>query len=335
MLLELDDVETNEAAQRIDAPDHVHFVVIPPGGPQTKPKACNVGLALAEGRYLVIYDAEDRPDPGQLREVVGRFADADPDLVCLQARLNYVNATENLLTRCFTLEYSFWFDSMLPGLDALRLPIPLGGTSNHFSVSALRYLRGWDPYNVTEDADLGLRAASHGVRVGITESTTWEEACSHVRPWIRQRTRWIKGYMVTALVHSRRPVHFWQENGVRGTVGLVGLIMGTPAMFLAAPFLWVLFLYSFLGGPTSFLDMPQWAKDAAFANFVIGNLSVMALSALAARRRRAYDLIPYALLNPAYWILHSIAAWRALYQLFRSPGHWEKTPHGLRHGPRT
>ena len=333
MLLELDDTETITAANVLDAPHFIQFVVIPPGGPQTKPKACNVGLALAEGKYLVIYDAEDRPEAGQLREIVSRFATSDPDVVCLQARLNYFNTDENLLTRSFTLEYSFWFDAMLPGLDAAGLPIPLGGTSNHFSIAALRYLRGWDPHNVTEDADLGLRAASHGLRIGITESTTWEEACSQWRPWIRQRTRWIKGYMVTALVHSRRPRHFWRESGARGTIGLVGLVMGTPAMFLAAPILWALWLVSFLGGSMSFLAMPQWAKDAALANLVLGNVSMILLCAIAAIRRKDYALVPFALLNPAYWMLHSIAAWRALYQLVRAPGHWEKTPHGLLHGP--
>ncbi len=333
VLLELDDTDTIAAAQELDAPPSVQFVVIPPGGPQTKPKACNVGLALAEGKYLVIFDAEDRPEPGQLREIVARFAEEDPDVACIQARLNYFNADENILTRCFTLEYSLWFDEMLPGLDSWHLPIPLGGTSNHFSTAALRYVRGWDPYNVTEDADLGLRAAAHGLRVGIADSTTWEEACSQWRPWIRQRTRWIKGYMVTALVHSRRPRHFWREGGWRGVLGLVGLVMGTPAMFLAAPVLWGLFLWSFLGGSMGWLTMPHWAKEAAFANLVLGNGAMIILSALAARRRKAYDLIPFALLNPAYWILHSIAAWRALFQLVRSPGHWEKTPHGLRHGP--
>ena len=205
LLMEADDDETIAAAKAARPPDHVRFVVVPAGGPQTKPKACNVGLALAEGEFLVIYDAEDRPEPGQLREVVARFLETPDDVVCLQARLNYFNARENLLTRMFTLEYSFWFDDMLPGLDAMRLPIPLGGTSNHFRVSALRELGGWDPYNVTEDADLGVRAAAEGKTVGIIESTTWEEACSEWKAWIRQRTRWIKGYMVTALVHMRRP----------------------------------------------------------------------------------------------------------------------------------
>ena len=265
--------------------------------------------------------------------MVARFRQTPEDVVCLQARLNYFNARENLLTRMFTLEYSFWFDYMLPGLDAMRLPIPLGGTSNHFRVSALRELGAWDPYNVTEDADLGVRAAAEGKTVGITESTTWEEACSEWKAWIRQRTRWIKGYMVTALVHMRRPRQLLRETGVRGVFGVLGLIAGTPAMFLACPLVWAFWLFTFLGGTVAGFHLPPWVETATFVNLVVGNGAMILLSALAARRRHAYDLIPFALLNPAYWMLHSIAAYRALWQLVVSPSHWEKTPHGIVHGP--
>jgi cellulose synthase/poly-beta-1,6-N-acetylglucosamine synthase-like glycosyltransferase len=332
LLMEPDDVETIAAAKRARPPDYVRFVVVPAGGPQTKPKACNVGLALANGEYLVIYDAEDRPEPGQLREVVARFTEASDDVACFQARLNYFNASENILTRMFTLEYSFWFDYMLPGLDAWNLPIPLGGTSNHFRVDSLRALGGWDPYNVTEDADLGVRASAQGRTVGITRSTTWEEACSETRAWIRQRTRWIKGYMVTALVHLRHPKRLWNETGTRGVVGVVGLIAGTPAMFLACPVVWAFWLYSFLGGSIPGVHLPEWVQLTTDWNLVISNGAMIVLTAFAAWRRKAYGLIPFALLNPAYWILHSVAAWRALFQLVLSPFHWEKTPHGIEHG---
>ena len=333
LLLEADDDETIEAAKTAAPPDFVRLVVIPPGGPQTKPKACNIGLALAEGEFLVIYDAEDRPEPGQLREVVAAFRDASPETVCVQARLNYFNTTTNILTRMFTLEYSFWFDYMLPGLDAMRLPIPLGGTSNHFRVDALRQLGGWDPFNVTEDADLGVRASALGLTVGIIDSTTWEEACSEWHAWIRQRTRWIKGYMVTSLVQLRSPLQAWRNLGLRGMVGLIGLIAGTPALFLAAPIMWAFFLYTFLGGVVPQFALPAWTQTLTFFTLVIGNGAMVALTALAARRRRNTRLMGYALLNPAYWVLHSIAAWRALFQLVVSPAHWEKTPHGIQHGP--
>jgi cellulose synthase/poly-beta-1,6-N-acetylglucosamine synthase-like glycosyltransferase len=332
VLMEADDPETFAAARASKAPDNVRFVLVPPGHPQTKPKACNVGLMLAEGEYLVIYDAEDRPDPDQLRDVINRFRAADDDVVCVQARLNYFNARENVLTRMFTLEYTFWFDVMLPGLDRLRLPIPLGGTSNHFRVDRLRELGGWDPYNVTEDADLGVRASATGGVVIVSPSTTWEEACSEWKSWIRQRTRWIKGYMMTAMVHLREPFSVRSTIGVRGMVGLIGLIAGTPLTFLACPLVWGFWVWSFLGLPVGSLHLHGWVHTAALANLIIGNGSMVVMAAIAMWRRDR-RLAAFALLMPLYWLLHSLAAWRAAWQVVFSPHRWEKTPHGIVHGP--
>jgi cellulose synthase/poly-beta-1,6-N-acetylglucosamine synthase-like glycosyltransferase len=232
----------------------------------------------------------------------------------------------------FTLEYSYWFDYMLPGLDRLGLPIPLGGTSNHFRADRLRSLGGWDAFNVTEDADLGLRAAAKGYTVGIIASTTFEEACSQVIPFVRQRTRWIKGYMQTAIVHSRRPVTFTREAGVRSLAGLVLLIAGTPATFLAVPLMWfvtAVWLVGAVSGPTVSHLFPHPFDMLAEFSMVVGNLGMIGLNALAVVRRRMFHLLPFALLAPLYWVLHSIAAWRALDQLIRRPFVWEKTPHGL------
>ncbi len=332
LLLEEDDEETIAAARAARPPSMVKFVIVPRGKPQTKPRACNLGLVFARGEFLVIYDAEDIPEPGQLREAVSAFRNSGPELACVQARLNYYNAHENLLTRMFTLEYSWWFDYMLPGLDRLRLPIPLGGTSNHFRTSVLRELGGWDAWNVTEDADLGLRANAKGYTVGVIASTTFEEACGRYRPWIKQRTRWIKGYMQTALVHSRQPLRSLAAAGPRGALGLGLLVAGTPLTFLASPVMWVITAMSFApalwgAGPADLLPGPF--ELVALANLVIGNLFMIALNALAVGRRRILGLLPFALLNPVYWILHSIAAWRALGQLAFNPFVWEKTPHGL------
>jgi len=209
--LEEDDSETLASARAAKPPEYVRILVVPAGEPQTKPRACNYGLAFAFGEYVVIYDAEDHPEPDQLRAAISAFKRAeferayvDPKkrpLICVQAALSYFNADANLMTRMFAVEYSQWFDAMLPGLDDLGVPLPLGGTSNHFHAQGLVELGGWDPYNVTEDADLGMRAAAYGYRVSTIESTTWEEACSQTRAWVRQRTRWIKGYMVTSGVN--------------------------------------------------------------------------------------------------------------------------------------
>jgi cellulose synthase/poly-beta-1,6-N-acetylglucosamine synthase-like glycosyltransferase len=329
LLLEEGDDETIAAAKASQPPEFVRFIIVPAGDPKTKPKACNVGLNFATGDFLVIYDAEDRPDPDQLRKVVTAFGEAPPNVACVQARLNYFNATWNILTRLFTLEYSYWFDYMLPGLDALGLPIPLGGTSNHFRTDLLRQLGAWDPWNVTEDADLGIRATAQGYRVRVIESTTWEEACSEWKAWIRQRTRWIKGYMVTTLVHSRHPYRFLRSCGVRGTLGLVGLIAGTPLTFLACPFVYALGLYSYVGGSLPGVHFAPWVITLVSTNLLLGIGSMVVLGGVAVLRRRAWHLAPFALLNPFFWMLHSIASWRALYQLVRSPFNWEKTPHGL------
>ena len=335
VLLEEGDDETIEAANAAEMPSFVHLVVVPSVGPRTKPKACNVGLALATGELLVIYDAEDRPEPDQLRLAAAAFAGAASSTVCFQARLNYYNTYQNFLTRMFTIEYSTWFDFVLPGLEAMRLPIPLGGTSNHFRTSALRAVGGWDPYNVTEDADLGLRASALGLEVGVIDSTTWEEACSETRAWIRQRTRWIKGYIITAMVQLRRPSTALARLGWRGMVGLFGIVLGTPVLFLSAPLVWAFWLYTFLGGVVPDFVVPTWLSWVSLVTLVGGNVAMIAVGALAARRRGQNRLAGFALLNPVYWVLHSVAAWRALFQVATSPSVWEKTPHGISHGPPT
>lgn len=331
LLMEEEDTETITAARSALSRGNIRIVVVPDGQPRTKPRACNVGLRLADGDFVVIFDAEDRPEPHQLREAVAEFAAAPPEVSCLQARLNYFNARENLLTRLFTLEYSYWFDYMLPGLDRLRLPIPLGGTSNHFRAEGLREAGGWDAYNVTEDADLGLRQHVLGQRVGVIPSTTYEEAVNHVRAWIPQRTRWIKGYIQTAIVHSRNPIRMLSSLGPRGTLGFVLLIAGTPLAFLATPIVWALFglwLVGAAGAPSVDL-LPGLLGWIGLANLVVGNGMLVVLNALAVVRRRMWWLVPFALLAPFYWLLHSYAAWRALIQYVYAPHRWEKTPHGL------
>lgn len=336
VLLEEDDHETLEAAKAAGPPETVQFVVVGQSEPKTKPKACNVGLFLARGDFVVIYDAEDRPEPDQLKKAVLAFAQESSDTVCVQAALNYFNANENFLTRMFTLEYSFWFDYMLPGLDALRLPIPLGGTSNHFRADALRELGGWDPFNVTEDADLGVRAAARGYRVGIIESTTYEEANSRLGNWIRQRSRWVKGYMQTALVHARHPVKLVRRVGLKQALGFGMLVAGTPLTFLMSPILWGLWTYWIFTRSEIFAAaFPAVTLYISMFNLLIGNMLTIYLGMLAIFKRRQFRLVLAALLNPVYWLLHSVAAYKALGQLVTRPFYWEKTEHGLtRHDAR-
>jgi len=330
VLLEQDDLETRQALIAQRPPANVTLVEVPREGPSTKPKACNVGLLIATGELLVIFDAEDRPEPDQLRVVASLFAESEPDVACIQAALNYHNAGANLLTRLFALEYSLWFDYVLPGLDALGLPIPLGGTSNHFRTDALRDLGGWDPFNVTEDADLGIRAAVMGTRVRVVASTTWEEAIGRIPGFLRQRTRWIKGYMQTGLVHLRHPWRLARAVGWAQMAGFVLLVVGTPLVFLLLWPLDLVFVAS-LVVPSRLVIGSLGAPVVAIGlvDLVVGNAMMIYLSMVAVFRRRQWSLVPAAILTPVYWLLHATASLRALGQLATRPHFWDKTEHGV------
>jgi cellulose synthase/poly-beta-1,6-N-acetylglucosamine synthase-like glycosyltransferase len=330
IVLEAGDRETIEAARTLGLEGVFEIILVPPSSPQTKPKACNFALRFARGEYLVIYDAEDRPEPDQLRKVVATFRRSPPNTACLQCRLNYYNAAENWLTRMFTLDYALWFDHMLPGLERLNMPIPLGGTSNHFRTAVLRELHAWDPFNVTEDADLGIRIGQKGYRVGVVDSTTFEEASCQTGNWIRQRSRWIKGYMQTLLVHTRRPLHLIRHAGPLGFLGFIFFIGGTVLTGLFNPIFWALYLCWLVASVGSF-DMlfPPILLFLALFNLLAGNGAFIYLTMLAPIHRRWLELIPYSLTVFGYWVLMSIAAYKALYQLLRDPFFWEKTHHGV------
>lgn len=330
LLLEEDDATTLQAAKDARPPANWRFIVVPNQQPRTKPKACNYGLVFARGDYLVIYDAEDIPEPTQLKMAVCAFRKNSAEYVCFQAALNYFNAADNVLTRMFTLEYSYWFDYLIPGLDRLRLPIPLGGTSNHFDVAKLRVLGGWDPFNTTEDADLGIRAAAEKYRIGFINSTTFEEANGDLGNWIRQRSRWVKSYMQTFLVYWRHPVRLVRTIGLKDFLAFNLFIGGTPLTFLAAPPLWALFIFWLITRSHMVEPLfPDAVLYLALANLLLGNFFGIYLNMIAIYLRRNYALMPYALLNPLYWILHSIASYKALGQLFTKPFYWEKTQHGI------
>ncbi|SPF43532.1 Glycosyl transferase (fragment) [Candidatus Desulfosporosinus infrequens] len=238
LLIEEDDVEALELLRSMKLPNYYTSIVVPHSKPKTKPKACNYGLIHARGEYVVIFDAEDRPEPDQLKKVHLAFNRSSDKCCCIQAKLNYYNSEQNLLTRWFTQEYSMWYDLLLPGLMQLDIPIPLGGTSNHFKTEILKRLNAWDPYNVTEDADLGIRLYGEGFTTAIVDSRTWEEANSRTGNWIRQRSRWIKGYMLTWFVHMRFPLRLWRQIGTRGMIGLQVVVLATPLL----PFMDVSFL---------------------------------------------------------------------------------------------
>lgn len=332
LLLEEDDEATRGAAAQVDLPPGFRVTVVPPSFPRTKPKACNIGLEEATGEYLVVYDAEDRPEPDQLRKAVAAFRRVERTVICLQCRLNFYNPYQNLLTRWFAAEYSAWFDLSLPGLCALGAVIPLGGTSNHFFTSRLRELMGWDAYNVTEDCDLGVRIYRQGYKSRMLNTTTWEEACSSLWFWICQRTRWLKGYIQTYLVHMRQPFRLFRELGPANFCHFQVLVGGIVFTFLINPLYWILTLIWFLFRTESLTSLFPWTVFAMGAVCLFaGNFGFVYVGAIACYRRGYYDLVKYALLSPIYWMMMSYSGWRAFVQFFLNPFHWEKTKHGLFH----
>jgi cellulose synthase/poly-beta-1,6-N-acetylglucosamine synthase-like glycosyltransferase len=334
ILFEEDDLETYVAARRANPGPHVSLVRIPPTGPRTKPKACNVGLAGAQGEFVTIYDAEDRPDPLQLRRAVAAFADLPPEIACLQAKLSYHNVDQNLITRWFTAEYELWFGQLLPGLVARNAPLPLGGTSNHFRRDTLVEVGAWDPFNVTEDADLGIRLHRAGYRTQVLDSTTLEEANSDFVNWVKQRSRWYKGYLQTWLVHMRQPRVLWRQLGPGGFLGFNLFVGGTPLVAILNPIFWALTVLWFLARPDWVNALfPAWLYYASLFSMVFGNAAVTYMAMVSARTTRHPSLVIAAALQPAYWVMMSVAALKALIQLVHTPSFWEKTVHGLDRDP--
>ncbi|RYE09614.1 MAG: glycosyltransferase [Hyphomicrobiales bacterium] len=304
------------------------MVVVPQGAPHTKPKAIDYALPLARGEYLVVYDAEDVPAPDQLRLAAARFA-ADPELACLQAELVPENAHENVLTALFAGEYAGLFGRLLPALARWGLPVPLGGTSNHFRTQILRELGGWDAFNVTEDADLGVRLARRGLRAETFASRTYEEAPLDIRSWMAQRTRWMKGWMQTFIVHNRAPLLFLRDIGWRGFLGFQVLVGGMIlSSLLHTLFIGVLLARLMTEGAIGLVpqDWLDWFAVGILATGYGGAFAVV-LSGLI--HQRAYHLIPAQTVLPFYWILHSIAAIYAARELITRPMHWAKTRHGV------
>lgn len=330
IVLEETDYETIEAAVDLGLEGVFEIILVPESHPQTKPKACNYALNYARGEYLVIYDAEDKPEPDQIKKVIAAFRTSPENTACIQCRLNYYNARENWLTRMFTLDYSLWFDLMLPGLERMGIPIPLGGTSNHFRMDVLKELHAWDPFNVTEDADLGIRLTQKGYRVGVIESTTFEEANVSIPNWIRQRSRWVKGYMQTFLVHTRRPVHLFRTIGPAGVLGFVAFIGGTFLTGLLNPISWLISVaWLIFGSQAIEAYFPPILLYMSLANLLIGNGLLIYLTMIAPLRRNWTDLAPWGLSVLGYWVLMTIASYKALSQLLFNPFYWEKTQHGL------
>jgi cellulose synthase/poly-beta-1,6-N-acetylglucosamine synthase-like glycosyltransferase len=333
LILEDGDAVTRAAVAATDLPDTMQVVVVPDGAPRTKPRALNYALSFATGDYVVVYDAEDVPEPDQLLKALRVFAEDQGRLGCVQARLNIYNSRQSPLTRQFTIEYTALFDIMLPVLEWLSLPVPLGGTSNHFPRKVLDQVGGWDPFNVTEDADLGIRLERAGWRARVLDSTTWEEAPATYRTWRGQRTRWLKGWIQTWLVHTRQPMQLWRELGAWKFMGLQMLMGGMVLAALVHPWFYVLLAHDWWNG--TLFEAPRTAVGEAMlwlgvVNLAAGYLGAILLGVLAVRRRGDAGIAWSLLWMPVYWLGISLAAYRALVQLIFAPHLWEKTQHSAR-----
>jgi len=327
LLCEADDAETIAAIKAARPPEYCKILPVPPSRPRTKPKACNYALPMLRGEFVVIFDAEDRPEPAQLKKAVASFR-ARSDISCLQVPLNYYNRTENLLTKLFSIEYSALFRLQLPALERLAIPIPLGGTSNHIRRSALMEVGGWDAYNVTEDADLGIRLRYFGHHTAMLNSITLEESPVSLGAWLKQRSRWIKGYIQTWLVFTRNPGEMRARLGFGGYYGFQ-FFVGAPALtFILAPFFWAGCLFATAGLWHS--PLPNPLLVTCCLSMLCGALSHW-LYAKAAVKQEGWgaEMLPAVAVYPFYWLLHSVASFIALWQLATRPHYWAKTTHGV------
>lgn len=333
---EEDDPATRAALAATGLATNMRILTVPPGAPRTKPRALNFALTYAAGDIVTVFDAEDVPEPGQLKAAVRAFRAGGAGLACVQARLDIYNSRDSFFSRQFTLEYAALFGAILPAYQRLAIPLPLGGTSNHFPRAILERAGGWDPFNVTEDADLGVRLARAGYRVAMIDAATWEEAPVSFRQWLGQRTRWIKGWMQTYIVHMRAPSRLIRELGWRGFIGFQLIFGGLVLSALLHPLFYLLAGVALASGGLESLPREGWPG----ALFVVSAVNVLAsyasailLSLLVAGRRRATGLLIAAFAIPLYWLAISLAAYRALADLVRRPHHWSKTAHGRGRGP--
>ena len=332
LILEESDEPMIRKVASMKLPSHFEVIVVPRSNPQTKPKALNYALAFARGELLTIYDAEDIPEPMQLRKAVAGFVQFPPDVACLQAELTFFNPNESWLARQFTLEYATLFTLVLPALAKNKMPLPLGGTSNHFRVDVLRRIGGWDPYNVTEDADIGIRLARHGFRAMTFDSITYEEANTELRNWLHQRARWMKGFLQSWLVHMRQPLLLLREVGPAGFLLVQAMLIGVVLSSTLYPIFLGLVAFQFILDILGSQQPALWLvtlRGSYLGFLVLGTVITMLSGLLALRRKHYFGWWGTLITMPIYWMLASLAGWMAIWQFIHAPFKWNKTRHGL------
>jgi cellulose synthase/poly-beta-1,6-N-acetylglucosamine synthase-like glycosyltransferase len=299
------------------------------GGLTTKPRALNYALDFCKGSIIGVWDAEDWPEADQIEKVVSRFQKASDDVVCLQGILDYYNSRSSWLARCFTIEYAMWWRMIMPGIARLGLVIPLGGTTLFFKRDVLEELGGWDAHNVTEDADLGLRLARHGYKTELLHTVTREEATSRVWPWVRQRSRWLKGFLVTYFVHMRSPGNLLKDLGFLRFMGVQTLFVMAVSQFAAAPVLWSFWLTLFGVTHPVAETLGTPAVWSLIGLFVTTEVLALTMGLIAVSRPEHRHLLPFVPTMMFYFGLGALAAYKAIWELVRAPFFWDKTQHGV------
>jgi cellulose synthase/poly-beta-1,6-N-acetylglucosamine synthase-like glycosyltransferase len=329
LVLEEDDLTTLETIEKTELPQWMRAIRVPAGTLKTKPRALNYALDFCRGSIIGVYDAEGAPARDQINIVINRFAARGPEVACLQGILDFYNADSNWLSRCFTVEYATWFRVMLPGLEKLGLAIPLGGTTLFFRRDVLEKLGGWDAHNVTEDADLDIRLARHGYRTELIPTVTGEEANGRAWPWIKQRSRWLKGYAITYGVHMSRPLALWRDLGAWRFFGVQLLFAGTLSQFILAPVLWSFWLLP-LGLPHPLSGvLPTSMFWTLGALFFVSELLGIAVSMLAVHSASHMHLLKWVPTLHLYFPLAAIASYKGIWELMTRPFYWDKTAHGV------
>jgi len=328
LLLEEVDDTTAAVLSSIDLPSHMQVLTVPKDWLQTKPKAMNYALPFCTGDIIGIYDAEDAPEPDQIKKVVNHFMHAPANVACVQGNLDFYNSRENWMARCFTIDYAMWFRVLLKGIQTLGIPIPLGGTTIFFRRNVLIEIGGWDAHNVTEDAELGMRLARFGYKCEMIDSTTWEEANCVPISWVRQRSRWLKGYAMTWASHMRSPIELWRDLGPKGFIGFQVIMLSGLTSHLSAPLFLCLWLSSFGLPIVPIAELPTAYWYFFIGVMIIGECAMLIVASMALWNRRKRHLFPYILALPFYWALGSLAAYKAMFEVVVAPFYWDKTSHG-------
>jgi len=330
LVLEEHDIVTRETIARTQMPSWMSVIEVPTAGTlTTKPRALNYALDFCRGSIIGVWDAEDAPEPDQIEKVVTRFHEAPDNVACLQGILDYYNSKTNWLSRCFTIEYATWWRVVLPGIARLGLVIPLGGTTLFFRRSILEKLSGWDAHNVTEDADLGVRLARYGYVTELIPTVTYEEANCRAWPWVKQRSRWLKGFLITWCVHMRSPRGLLRDLGLLRFLGAQTLLLATFAQFACAPLLWSFWvtlagfehpITATLGATTSYV-MAGCFLAAAVINLIV--------SMVAVSTKEHRHLMLFTLSLPFYFPMAALSSYKALKEIVAQPFYWDKTEHGI------